>query len=90
MRELKTLKTLAESKVTSSEERSRRAWLTRLEDHIDRIDSMVHGNALAKILSDGKFPGTEANAMIKAFEKFENEFHDLEQALLSEFTNIDE
>ena len=87
MRELKTLKKLAESRVTGTTERLHRKWCLAVDDKLDAIGDMLKSPRLAAFLKEGGFPATESKAMLDAFKKFENEFHDFEMATLIDTEN---
>ena len=63
------LQALAEGTSTSASEQSRRKWIDRAEESIDKIEGMMVGDVLKKLLKDGGFPETEAKAMQQSFHK---------------------
>jgi flavin-binding protein dodecin len=83
------LQALTEGTSQSSSERDRRKWVDRAEESIDKIEHMMVGNVLKKLLKDGGFPETEAKAMQQSFAKFVNEFEDFKMAILIEFDRPD-
>ena len=88
MKELTTLKKLAESAVPSSEARARQVWFNKTDTIMDQLEARILGTdgkggaTLKKMLADGKFPETESKAMQAAFSKFFDEYEDFKMALL--------
>ena len=79
------LQALAEGTSASASEQSRRKWIDRAEESIDKIEGMMVGDVLKKLLKDGGFPETEAKAMQQSFHKFASQFDDFKMAMLIEF-----
>lgn len=90
------LEQLAQKKVdeaimpgSPSVERAARKWFDTLAAHLYKVDRIVHGDQLNMRLQDGGFKKTEADAFIKAWDKFQAEFDELKMAMLISFDEND-